>query len=153
MTTIAAASTVGLTLIAALLLFAVANDLRADHSPGLPVDHSGAFTELAGRSFDSVHQSAPGIARYITTLEVGYALHELTFVALFLAMVLIPLRRKQRWAWWTCWAIMVANFGYTRTIARHDPTTMSRSLIADIAVPVLLLLCAPAVFARQAAAT
>jgi hypothetical protein len=144
---------IGLTLIAALLLFAVANDLRADRSPGIPVDHSGAFTALAGQSFDSVHQSAPGVARYITALEVGYALHELTFAALFFAIVLVPLRRKQRWAWWTCWAIMIANLGYTFTIARHDPTIMSRSLIADIAVPVLLLLCAPAVFARAAAST
>jgi hypothetical protein len=41
---------------------------------------------------------------------------------------------------------MIANLGYTFTIAHHDPTIMSRSLIADIAVPVLLLLCAPAVF-------
>jgi hypothetical protein len=92
------------------------------------------------------------VARYITTMEVGYALHELTFVVLFLALVLIPLRRRQPWAWWTCWAVMIANLGYTFTIARHDSTIMTRSLIADIAVPVLLLLCAPAVFRRRGAA-
>jgi hypothetical protein len=92
-----------LTLIAAFLLFAVANDLRADHSTSLPFDHAGAFTAVAGQSFDAVRQSTPGVARYITTMEVGYALHELTFVVLFLALVLIPLRRRQAWAWWTCW--------------------------------------------------
>src|SRR5690349_15506911 len=48
---------IGLTLIAAFLLFAVANDLRADHSTGLPVDHTGAFTAVAGQSFDAVRQS------------------------------------------------------------------------------------------------
>jgi hypothetical protein len=92
----------------------------------------------------------PGVARYLTTFEVGYALHELTFVALFLALVLIPLRRRQAWAWWACWAVMIANLGYTFTIGRHDPTTLARSLIADIAVPVLLSLCVPAVFGRGA---
>jgi hypothetical protein len=142
---------IGLALTAAFLLFAVANDLRADHSTGIPVDHAGAFTALAGQSFDTVRQATPGVARYITTMEVGYALHELTFVVLFLALVLIPLRRRQMWAWWTCWAIMIANLGYTFTIARHDSTVMSRSLIADIAVPVLLLLCAPAIFTNAAA--
>jgi hypothetical protein len=50
---------IGLTLIAAFLLFAVANDLRADHSTGLPVDHTGAFTAVAGQSFDTVRQSTP----------------------------------------------------------------------------------------------
>lgn len=144
---------IGLTVIAALLLFAVANDLRADNASGIPVDHTTAFTAVAGQSFDTVRQATPGVARYITTIEVGYALHELTFVALFLALVLIPLRRRQAWAWWSCWAIMIANLGYTFTIARHDSTTMTRSLIADIAVPVLLLLCAPAVFGAKRATT
>jgi hypothetical protein len=140
---------IGLTLISAFLLFAVANDLRADSSTGIPVDHAGAFQALAGQSFDTVKQSTPGVAQYITTMEIGYALHELTFVALFLALVLIPLRRRQAWAWWACWFIMIANLGYTFTVARHDSTIMSRSLIADIAVPILLVLCAPAVFSRS----
>jgi hypothetical protein len=144
---------IGLTVMAAFLLFAVANDLRADHGSGIPVDHAGAFNNLAGQSFDAVRQATPGVARYITTIEVGYALHELTFVALFLALVLIPLRRKQPWAWWTCWAIMIANLGYTLTIARHDSAILSRSQIADIAVVILLLLCAPAVFTRPARPT
>jgi hypothetical protein len=144
---------IGLTLIAAFLLFAVANDLRADRSTGIPVDHAGAFQTVAGQSFDAVKQSTPGVAQYITTMEVGYALHELTFVVLFLALVLIPLRRRQTWAWWACWAVMIANLGYTFTIARLDSTIMSRSLIADIAVPILLLLCAPSVFTRRSKAS
>jgi hypothetical protein len=137
---------IGLTVIGAFLLFAVANDLRADRSAGIPVDHAGAFEAVAGQSFDAVRQATPGVAQYITTMEVGYALHELTFAVLFLALVLIPLRRRQAWAWWACWAVMIANLGYTFTIARHDSPIMSRSLIADVAVPILLLLCAPAVF-------
>jgi hypothetical protein len=41
---------IGLTLIAAFLLFAVANDLRADRSTGIPVNHVGAFQALASTS-------------------------------------------------------------------------------------------------------
>jgi hypothetical protein len=140
---------IGLTAIGAFLLFAAINDLRADHDQGLPTDHVAAFSNQAGQSFDAVKHNVPGVADYVTTLEAGYALHELTFVALFVAIVTIPLRRRQVWAWWTCWAIMIANLGYTFTIARHDTTLLSRSLIADIAVPVLLLLSAPAVLGRR----
>jgi hypothetical protein len=143
---------IGLTVVGAFLLFAVAADLAADHRDGVPADHAGAFTALAGHSFTQVKQATPGVARYVTTLEAGYALHELTFAVLFLALVLIPLRRGQRWAWWTCWAIMIASVGYTLTIARHDTAILGRSLIADIVVPLLLAAAAPAMFARPAEA-
>ncbi|GIH19586.1 hypothetical protein [Rugosimonospora africana] len=144
---------IGLTVVDAFLVFAVAADLTADHRDGLPADHSGAFTALAGQSFSQVRQGAPGVARYVTALEVGYALHELTFVLLFLVLVLIPLRRGQRWAWWACWAVMIADLGYTFTIARHDSTILVRSLIAVIAVPLLLAISAPAVFRRALVTT
>jgi hypothetical protein len=139
---------IGLTFIGALMLFAVASDLAADHRTGLPADHAGTFTALAGRSYAQVRAFSPGVARYITNLEVGYALHELTFAVLFLAIVTIPLRRRRPWAWWTCWAIMIANIGYTVTFGVHDSAILTRALVSDIAVPVLLLLGAPAVFRR-----
>lgn len=142
---------IGLTLVGALMLFAVASDLVADHGPGIPKDHAGTFTKLAGQTFAGVSASSPGVARYITNLEVGYALHELTFAVLFLAIVVIPLRRRRPWAWWTCWAIMIANVGYTVTFGRHDSTILARGLAADVAVPVFLLLCAPAVLRRRPA--
>jgi hypothetical protein len=47
---------------------------------------------------------------------------------------------------------MIANVGYTATFGVHDSTILGRSLVADIAVPVFLLLCAPTVFGRQAPA-
>lgn len=140
---------IGLTVVGGFLLFAVAADLGSDARDGLPADHAGAFAALAGRSFATVRQADPGTARYVTTLEVGYALHELTFALLFLALVLKPLRLKRSWAWFACWAVMVANLGYTFTIGRHNPTILARSLVADIATPVFLLCCAPAVFARR----
>lgn len=124
------------------MLFAVTSDLVGDHRTGIPADHDGTFTKLTGQPFAHLASSAPGVTRYITNLEVGYALHELTFAALFLAVVLIPLRDRRLWAWWTCWAVMIANIGYTATFGRHDSTILARSLVADIAVPVFLLLCA-----------
>jgi hypothetical protein len=93
--------------------------------------------------------SSPGVTRYITKLEVGYALHELTFAVLFLLVVLIALRRRRAWAWWAAWAVMIADIGYTVTFGRHDATILARGPVADIAVPVFLLLCAPAVLGRR----
>jgi len=47
---------------------------------------------------------------------------------------------------------MIASIGYSATFGAHDSTILGRSLIADIGVPVLLLLAVPAVFARASAA-
>jgi hypothetical protein len=85
----------------------------------------------------------------VSTLEYGYALHELTFGLLFLAVVLIPLRRGERWAWFACWAVLVASVGYSATFGAHDSKILGRSLVADIGVPLLLALAVPAVFARR----
>ena len=137
---------IGLTLVGAFMVFAVVSDLRSDHSAGIPNDHTGTFKKLTGQSFAQLHQSASGVTHYVTRLEVGYALHELTFALLFLAVVLVPLRQAQRWAWWACWAIMVANVGYLVTFGIEDSTIVARSLIAVIAVPVFLVLAAPFVF-------
>jgi hypothetical protein len=139
---------IGLTLVGALMVFAVASDLAADHKTGIPSDHVGTFSKLAGQPFAAVASSSPGVARYVTTLEVGYALHELTFALLFLVLVLVPVRRGRAWGWWACWAVMIANIGYTATFGAHDPTILTRSLAADVAVPVFLLLCAPRALGR-----
>lgn len=41
---------------------------------------------------------------------------------------------------------MIANLGYTVTFGMHDPAILSRSLVVDIALPVLLLAHLPAFF-------
>jgi len=41
---------------------------------------------------------------------------------------------------------MIANLGYTLTFGVHDHTILARSLIADIALPVLLIAHIPAFF-------
>ncbi|MEO7000247.1 MAG: hypothetical protein ABI068_00405 [Ktedonobacterales bacterium] len=138
-----------LLLVGLLYIFAPILDLLADRSTGLPSDHMGAFLSIAGMSWSAAQQNAPGITHYITQLEIAYAAHELVFGILFIVIVAIPLRRRALWAWWTCWAVMLANITYSLTFGAHDPAILARSLIADIAVPVLLLVLAPFVFARR----
>ncbi len=87
---------------------------------------------------------ATGTASYISVLERGYALHELTFALLFLLILAIPFRRRQRWAWWAAWIPMIGNLGYTFTFGIHDHAILTCSLIADIALPALLLAHIPA---------
>ncbi len=43
---------------------------------------------------------------------------------------------------------MLANITYSLTFGRHDSAILARSLIADIALPVLLLIQAPVFFGR-----
>lgn len=100
-------------------------------------------------TWEAAKRSSPGITQYVTLLEDAYAVHELVFGILFLAIVAIPFRRGMRWAWWSCWAVMLANLAYSLTFGRHDSTILARSLIADIALPALLLVHIPVFFGRQ----
>lgn len=138
-----------LVLLGLLMLFAVVSDLAADTARGLPTDHEGTFNALSHTSWDQTRAAIPGVTGYITVLERGYALHELTFAGLFLVIVLIPFRRRERWAWWTLWLLLIADVGYTVTFGAHDPTIFTRSLIADLALPLLLLAHLPAFFSAQ----
>ena len=137
-----------LLLLGAFFLFAACSDLAADARTGLPSDHLEAFHTLAGVTWASAQQSSPKVTQFITSLEIAYAVHELVFGLLFLSIVAIPFRRRARWAWWACWVPMLANLTYTFTIAHYSTTTLTYSLVADIALPLLLLLHIPAFFRR-----
>ena len=135
-----------LLLLGAFYVYGAVSDLVSLASRNLPADHQGTFTKLAGATFSQAKTANPGAASYIITVERGYALHELTFALLFIALIAIPFRRRQRWAWWAAWLPMIANLGYTLTFGVHDHTILTRSLIADIALPVLLIAHIPAFF-------
>jgi hypothetical protein len=135
-----------LTVLGLFFLFAPVMDVLGTHSDGLPADHTGTFAKLAGMPIATAKAQTPGTAHYIATLEYGYALHELTFGLLFLTVVVFAFRRGQRWAWFACWSVLVAVLGYTFTFGVHDSALLGRSLIADIALPVLLLISAPSFF-------
>ena len=70
-------------------------DIASYHSSGLPADHHAAFQKLGGISWTAAMSSAPGVAKYVTQLEYGYARHELTYAVLFPPIVAIPFRRRQ----------------------------------------------------------
>ncbi len=127
-------------------VLASASDLAATGSSGLPSDHAGTFARLSGTSWSSFKAAHAGAASYVTLLERGYALHELTFAILFLVILAIPFRARQRWAWWACWALLIAYLGYALTFGAHDSAILPRSLIGVIGLPVLLIASAPAFF-------
>lgn len=139
-----------LLVLGAFFLFASLSDLVADARAGLPTDHLATFSNAAGMTWSSAQHAAPGITGYITLLETTYAVHELVFGLLFLIIVAIPFRRRARWAWWACWVPMLANLTYTFTFGHSGGTTLVYSLIADIALPVLLLFHIPAFFGASA---
>ncbi len=144
------ASWIGLILLGAFNIYAAVADLAATAGTGLPSDHIGTFAAVTGRTWASFKAAQPGAAHYVTLLERGYALHELTFAILFLLIVAIPLRAGQRWAWWACCTVLIAYLGYTFTFGVHDSTILARSLIGVIALPVLLLAQMPALARRRA---
>jgi hypothetical protein len=127
-------------------VFASASDFAATVSSGLPADHAGTFAKLSGTTWSSFKAAHDGAASYVTLLERGYALHELTFAILFLVILAIPFRARLRWAWWACWALLIAYIGYALTFGAHDSAILPRSLIGAIALPVLLIASAPAFF-------
>lgn len=138
-----------LLLLGALFLFAALSDLAADARTGLPSDHIETFRAVAGIAWAGAQQASPRITQYITLLEITYAVHELVFALLFLIIVAIPFRQRARWAWWACWVPMLANLTYSLAFGRYGSTTLVYSLIADVALPVLLLIHVPAFFGRS----
>lgn len=138
-----------LLLLGVLFVFASFSDLAADARTGLPSDHLEAFHTVVGMSWTSAKLSSPKITQYVTLLEVTYAVHEMVFGLLFLLIVAIPFRRRARWAWWACWIPMLASLTYTFTIAHYSTTTLIYSLIADVALPILLLLHIPTFFRQS----
>lgn len=124
-------------------------DLIRDESAGIPVDHEGTFATTAATSWTDAQAATPGPARYVTLLERGYALHELTFGLLFLVVVVIPLRRGDRWAWWACWLFMISAVGYTVTFGSADPAIFWRAMTVAVVVPMALLAFAPYLFGHS----
>lgn len=143
--------TVGWVLLVLLGLFpfvAVAADLIADLTSGIPGDHQAAFARLAGMTWAGAQSAAPGVTSYVTLLEIGYAVHELVFAIFFLVIVAIPFRRGERWAWWVSWALLLADVVYTITFGRYDSTILLRSLVVDVLLPILVLVQLPRFFGR-----
>jgi hypothetical protein len=118
-------------------------DLVNVGASGIPSDHRAAFAAIAGMDWTAARAAAAGLTKYVSLLEIGYALHELVFGLLFLIIVAIPFRRGERWAWLACWVVLIADLGYSLTLGRYDSAILRNSLIADLALPILLLVQLP----------
>lgn len=136
----------GLLVLAAFPLVGAVADLFSDQRGSIPSDHLPTFHALAGMTLAQANAAAPGLISYIHQLEVGYAVHEVVFAVLLLAVVAIPLRQRQRWAWFACWTVLLADIAYAATFGAHDPTILRQALVGAIGMPTLLLAVAPSVF-------
>lgn len=96
--------------------------------------------------------ASPRTAESAQSRNRGLAVAGLALLLLLGVLIAIPFRCRQRWAWWAAWLPMIANLGYTFTFGVHDHTILARSLIADIALPVLLIAHIPAFFGPDRAA-
>lgn len=133
---------------AAFPLLGAILDLVSDQH-GIPGDHTATFHALSGMTVSQAKTAVPGILSYVHQLEVGYAVHELVFGVLLIAIIAIPLRQRQRWAWFACWTILIADITYAATFGVHDPAILRESLIGAIGMPALLLALTPSVFRRS----
>ena len=136
--------------LAAIPLLGAILDLASDQRGGIPGDHTATFRALSGMTVSQAKAAVPGVLSYVHQLEVGYAVHELVFGLLLVAVIAIPLRQRQRWAWFACWTILIADVTYAATFGAHDPAILRESLIGAIGMPALLLALAPSVFRRSA---
>ncbi len=134
---IAARAWIGLAALGVLTVLLSLLDLAADTSAGLPSDHRTAFLGIAGSAWSAVRATGPG--SYVTTLEEGYAIHELAFGLLFLLVAAVPLRRGERWAWVASWTLGLAVAGYAALLGSHDATILQYATV-ELAVFVLCML-------------
>lgn len=142
----ATAAWAALLLLAAVPAFGALTDLAADLRGRIPADHTPA---LGGATLAAARHTQPGVARYLHTLELGYAGHELLFAGLLIAIVAIPLRRRAPWAWVSCWALTAADTAYAVGFGAYDPTVLRRATIAAACTTIALLVYAPAVFRHR----
>lgn len=132
-------SLAGLVVLAAFPILASVADLVAISKTGIPSDHEQAFQAVSGMSVNAAQASASGLVHYVSLLETGYSVHELVFGILFLAIVIFALRHGAIWAWFACMTTLIADLVYTFTFGSYSETILRYSLIADIGLPVLLV--------------
>ena len=129
--------------IAAFLALGSVFDLIADARGTLPSDHSSTFKALTGTTLQHAAKVQHSATPYVTHVEVGYAVYELLFAALFLAVAMIPLRHGDRWAWWCCWLIIGPLATFAALFGAHNSGTLSAAIIAAVIAVVALFVLRP----------
>jgi hypothetical protein len=120
--------------IGAFLALGSIYDLLTAARGQLPSDHVASFTAVTGSSWQDA-STAP----YITRVEADYAIYELLFAAIFLVVAAIPLRRRERWAWWTCWLILVPELAFAIVFGANAPTNVMLGIALAIIAALALI--------------
>lgn len=105
-------------------------DLVSDARGQLPSDHAATFAALTGTTWQQASSVSGYSTAYITRAEAGYAAFELLFGLLFLIVVAIPLRRGERWAWWSCWLVLGAFSAFGALFGAYDSTNFEAAIVA-----------------------
>ncbi len=114
-------------------------DLATDASGNLPDDHGATFKALTSLTWQQATAVAHPVTTYVTRAEAGYATYELLFGVLLLVVAAIPLRRGERWAWWCCWALVLAFTAFATLFGAHNTADLWAAIVAALLVALALI--------------
>lgn len=98
------------------------------------------------------HAVAHPVTPYVTRAEAGYAAYELLFAVLLVVVAAVPLRRGERWAWWCCWALVLAFAAFATLFGVHNSADLGAAIVAGLLVAWALIALRPTGRAGRAAA-
>lgn len=127
-------------------------DLATDAAGNLPADHGATFKALTSLTWQQATAAAHPVTTYVTRAEAGYAAYELLFGVLLLVVAAIPLRRGERWAWWCCWALVLAFAAFATLFGVHNSADLWAAIVAGLLVALALIALLPTRKASEAAA-
>jgi hypothetical protein len=127
----------------AFLAIGAGFDLVTDAAGKLPSDHSATFQAVTGITWSEAVSVAHPLTPYVARAEGGYAAFELLFGILVLIVAVIPLRTGERWAWWTCWVLLLAFAAFGTLFGLDNSANRLAALAAGVLVAVALVALAP----------
>jgi hypothetical protein len=132
-------------LLAAGAFFAIggAFDVLADSRGNLPSDHTGTFQAVAHMSWQHARLVSHPITRYITRAEAAYSAFQVLFGVMLLVLVVIPLRRGERWAWSCCWLLIPGFAAFGVVYGQHDSGNLWAAVVAAVIAAAALIVLRP----------
>jgi uncharacterized membrane protein len=127
----------------AFLAIGAGFDLVTDAAGRLPSDHSATFQAVTGITWREAASVAHPLTPYVARAEAGYAAFELLFGILVLIVAAIPLRRGERWAWWSCWVLLLAFAAFGTLFGVNDSANRWAAIAAGVLVAVALIALVP----------
>lgn len=128
----------------AFLAIGAVFDLATDAAGRLPSDHEITFRAVTGIGWAQAAAVVHPVTPYVTRAEAGYAAYELLLGLLLLIVAAIPLRRGERWAWWSCWLLVCAFGAFAVLFGAHDSGDLGAAIIVGLLVVLALGASAPA---------